>query len=214
MIRGVLLDMDGVIIDSEPFICEAAVRMFAERGVTVRPEDFEPFVGMGEDRYIGGVAEAHGVRLDTQAAKARTYEIYAEIIRGALRPLPGVREFLEEVDRRSLRVALATSADHVKVVSSLKEIGLAETEFEAIVHGLDVARKKPFPDIYLRAAILLGLAPTSCLVVEDSVSGVKAAKNAGSRCLALTTSFPRESLCEADWICGDLSEFPRQALDW
>jgi HAD superfamily hydrolase (TIGR01509 family) len=214
MIQAVLLDMDGVVIDSEEFICRAAVKMFGEHGVTVSPADFEPFVGMGEDRYLGGVAEAHGVTIDPVKDKARTYEIYAQIIEGELKPLPGVREFLAAVKDRGLKVALATSADEVKVEASLREIGLVESEFDATVHGLDVARKKPFPDIYLRAAILLGVPPTSCLVVEDSVSGVKAAEAAGARCLALTTSFDAESLGAADWICPDLSEYPAEAIDW
>ncbi|MCE5199878.1 HAD hydrolase-like protein, partial [bacterium] len=59
MIRGIIFDMDGVLVDSEPFICEAAMRMFAEHGITVKPEDFLPFVGAGEDRYVGGVAEKY-----------------------------------------------------------------------------------------------------------------------------------------------------------
>ena len=100
---GVIFDMDGVLCDSEPFICEAACRMFAERhGVTVRPDDFIPFVGAGENRYLGGVAEKHGVALDLEADKARTYDIYLEIIQGRLQPLPGAPEFI--ADCRALDV--------------------------------------------------------------------------------------------------------------
>jgi beta-phosphoglucomutase-like phosphatase (HAD superfamily) len=74
-LRGVIFDMDGVLVDSEPFIAEAAIRMFAERGHALRPEDFHPFVGTGEDRFLGGPAEARGIALDLPAAKARTYEL-------------------------------------------------------------------------------------------------------------------------------------------
>lgn len=214
MIQAALLDMDGVLIDSEDFICEAAVRMFREKGVEVSPADFEPFVGTGEDRYLGGVAEVHGVSLDIDVAKARTYEIYTELIRGKLEALPGVHSYVALLRERGLKIALATSADHVKVAASLAEIGMPESSFDTVVNGLDVVRKKPFPDIYLRAAIMLGVPPTSCLVVEDSIHGVKAAKSAGARCLAVTTSFDAAELTEADWICRDLSDAPDAALDW
>ena len=74
-IRAVIFDMDGVLTDSEPLINEAAVAMFRELGLRVRPEDFVPFVGTGEDRYLGGVAEQYQFELDLPAAKRRTYEI-------------------------------------------------------------------------------------------------------------------------------------------
>ena len=90
--RGVVFDMDGVLCDSEPFICEAARRMFAEKyQLQVRPEDFLPFVGAGENRYLGGVAEQYGITWDLQEDKRRTYDIYLDIIRGRLEPLAGVR---------------------------------------------------------------------------------------------------------------------------
>src|SRR5208283_2671775 len=93
--RGVVFDMDGVLCDSEPFICEAATRMFRERhNIEVTGDDFLPFVGAGENRYLGGVAEKYGVRLDLESDKKRTYQIYLDIIRGRLQPLAGVREFI------------------------------------------------------------------------------------------------------------------------
>ena len=88
-IAGVIFDMDGVLVESEPFIADASVRMFAEKGVAVRPEDFRPFIGMGEDRFLGGVAEARGVVLEMPRDKVRTYEIYLELIKGASSPFPG-----------------------------------------------------------------------------------------------------------------------------
>ena len=77
--------------------------------------------------------------------------------------------------------------------------------FDAIVVGEDVSHKKPAPDIFLLAANRLKLKPEECLVVEDAVSGVAAAKAAGSRCLALTTSFCQEELAQADLFATDLS---------
>ncbi len=214
MLEGVIFDMDGVLVDSEPFICEAAVRVFAERGLTVCPEDFVPFVGAGEDRYIGGVAENYGFTLDIQQAKARTYEIYAEIVRGRLKALPGVREFISKARARGLKLALASSADRVKININLSEMGLPLDTFDAIVSGQDVVKKKPDPEIFLAAAARLRLIPGQCLVVEDAVNGTSAAKAAGMRCLALTTSFTAEQLSGADWISNTLADAPEEALQW
>jgi HAD superfamily hydrolase (TIGR01509 family) len=214
MIRGVLFDMDGVLSDSEPFICKAAIMMFSEIGLQVRPEDFKPFVGTGENMYIGGVAEKYNLKVDIEKVKARTYEIYQTVIRGSLKPLPGACEFVESCIGHGFKLALATSTDRVKMTANLNEIGIPASKFHATVSGLDVVNKKPFPDIYIMAAEKIGLKPGECLVVEDAVSGIKAAKSAGCRCLAVTTSFDRLRLNEADWICDSLKNVPEEALNW
>lgn len=206
--------MDGVLIDSEEFICEAAIRMFAERGLTVDREDFKPFVGMGENRYLGGVAEKYGFEFHLEEDKARTYEIYAEIAPSRLIPLPGVHDFIRHCKSRSLKLAVATSADLIKMKINLAALNLEPRTFDLTINGLEVERKKPFPDIYLEAARRLGVPPEECLVVEDAVSGIQAAKAAGCRCLALTTSFPAEKLSEADWICTNLGDAPEEAIHW
>jgi beta-phosphoglucomutase len=210
----VIFDMDGVLVLSEPFIAAAAIAMFAERGFTVRPEEFRPFIGTGEDRFIGGVAAARGIPIEPERDKARTYAIYLEQIRGRLQPLPGVREFVATCRAKGLRLAVASGSDTIKVEANLREIDLAPTDFAAIVTGSEVERKKPAPDIFLNACARLDLDPASCLVIEDAVNGVRAAKAAGARCLALTTSFPGVDLAQADWIATDLAHVPSDALAW
>jgi beta-phosphoglucomutase len=214
MIRGVLFDMDGVLVDSEAFICKAAIIMFGELSLKVSPEDFLPFVGMGENRYIGGVAEKYGLPLDINQAKARTYQIYEKIVKDQLYPLPGALEFITRCRNKGLKLALATSADRVKMEVNMWEIGLTSQSFDATINGLEVKRKKPFPDIYLKAAESIGLKPVECLVVEDAVSGVKAAISAGCRCLAVTTSFNATDLKKADWVCDSLLTVPDEVLNW
>ena len=214
-ILGVIFDMDGVLCDSEPFICEAARRMFAETyGRQVRPEDFIPFVGTGENRYLGGVAEKYGIRLDIEADKARTYAIYLEIIRGRLAPLPGVREFIGACRQRGLKLAIATSADRVKLDGNLAQLDLPAEGFDLCLTGSEVVHKKPHPEIFLTAAAGLGLAPGRCLVVEDAPSGVRAGKAAGAKCLGLTSSFSEAELRDAgaDWIGSDLAHVPEGVL--
>ena len=214
MIKGVLFDMDGVLVDSEEFICKAAVKMFEEKGITVHEDDFLPFVGAGEDRYIGGVAEKYGISLDLKTAKKRTYEIYDEIIQGNMEILPGVRDFIKKCRDFKLRIALATSADETKMKANLNATGLTLSLFDAAVSGLDVERKKPYPDIYVKAARLIGLSPENCLVIEDAVNGVAAAKAAGARCLAITSSFTRTQLHDADWFADDLAHVPDDVFSW
>lgn len=206
--QGVLFDMDGVLADSEEFIAEAAQAMFAETYKTaVKLSDFLPFVGAGEDKYLGGVAALYGIVPDLPRDKARTYSLYGELIQGRLKPLPGAVAFVKACRSRGIKTALATSADKPKMVSTLAAIGLLESDFDATVNGLDVARKKPFPDIFLEAARRIGVEPVRCLVVEDAVNGVKAALAAGCACLALATTFPEADLraAGATDIIPDLS---------
>lgn len=216
MIKAVIFDMDGVLCDSEPFICEAACRMFRERhGVEALPEDFVPFVGAGEDCYLGGVAEKYGVKLTMPADKNRTYAIYLDIIKGRLRPLPGAREFASDCRRRGLKLAVVTSADRVKLTGNLAEIRLPEETFDICLTGDDIRRKKPDPEGFLLAAARLGVPPAQCLVIEDAPNGIKAARAGGMRALGLTSSFNSETLKQAgaDWVASDLAHVPAGICD-
>lgn len=210
-IAAVIFDMDGVLCHSEALTAEAGRRMFAETyGVHVDLCDFEPFLGTGEDRYLGGVAEKYGICLTMPRDKVRMYTIYGEIASGQLQPLNGVREFINDCRARGLKLAVASSADKMKVDINLREIGLPPATFDAVLTGNDATHKKPHPEVFLVAAAHLALMPSVCLVVEDAPSGIKAAKAAGSPCLGLTTSFPEPILREAgaDWIAPDLVHLP------
>ena len=215
-IQGVIFDMDGVLCDSEEFIAEAGCRMFAEHyGVTVQPEDFVPFVGTGEKRYLGGVAEKYGIAWDLERDKTRTYNLYLEIIPGRLDPLAGVVEFISACREAGAKLAVATSADRVKMDGNLAEIGVPAERFDFCVTGSDVEHAKPHPEIFLTAVARLGLAPEQCLVVEDAINGIQAAKAAGTKCLALTTSFTEAELLDAgaDWVAPDLAHVPAAVTD-
>jgi beta-phosphoglucomutase len=212
--KAVLFDMDGVLLDSEEYICKAGVEMFREKGVQVSPLDFLEFTGMGENRYLGGVAGKHHIPFDLEKDKARTYEIYAELVKGNLTLLPGAKEFIGRCLERGLKIALASSADRIKIEVNLEETGIPQGTFHAIVSGLDIENKKPAPDIFLKAAEVLGVEISHCLVIEDAVSGVAAGKAAGARVLALTTSFNAEELSGADWIAGTLAEVDMEVFSW
>src|SRR5512133_2141754 len=110
-IRAVIFDMDGVLANSEPLINAAAIAMFKEKGLVVQPEDFLPFVGAGEDRYIGGVAEKYNFELAVPQAKKRTYEIYLDLVPTRLEAFPGVHDLVRQCRQAGLLVAVASSTD-------------------------------------------------------------------------------------------------------
>lgn len=214
MIKGVLFDMDGVLLDSEEFITRAGMMMFREKGFAVNESDFKPFTGMGENRFLGGVAAKYSIPFDPEKDKARAYAIYEQITRGKLKPLNGVNEFINRCRKKNLKLAVATSADEVKMRINLRETGLQESLFDALVNGLQVKYKKPHPEIYLLAADKLQLRPEECLVVEDALSGMESAKAAGCKCLAITSSFKAEEFDRADWVVDDMASVPDDCLNW
>jgi beta-phosphoglucomutase len=205
-ICAVIFDMDGVLTDSEPLINAAAIAMFKEKGLVVQPEEFLPFVGTGEDRYIGGVAAKHSFVLNLPAAKKRTYEIYLDLVPLRLRAFDGANDLVRTCQKAGLRLAVASSADRIKIDANLRQIDLPPQTWDAVVSAEDVLAKKPAPDIFLCAAAKLGLAPAQCVVVEDAVNGVQAAKAAGMRCVAVAQTFPATALLQADLVAPRISD--------
>lgn len=199
-IGAVIFDMDGVLADSEPIINAAAIAMFGEHGLLVQAEDFAPFVGAGEDRYLAGVAELYRFPLDLPRAKQRTYERYLDLIPQQLNAFPGAAELVLACRDAGLKVAVASSADLVKVTATLAHIGLPLPGWDAVATGDQVLHKKPAPDLFLAAAARLALDPAACVVIEDAVTGIRAAVAAGMRCVAVAHTFPAAHLLAADVI--------------
>lgn len=211
-IQAVLFDMDGVLTDSEPLICESAIRMFLESGLRVQSSDFLPFVGTGEDRYLGGVAEAYGFPIDIAKAKHRTYEIYLELVPMRLRAFPGAQQLVNACRSSGLKIAVVSSADKVKITANLNQIGLSPETWDAVVTAETVQRKKPAPDLFLAAAARLHLPPSACVVVEDAVNGVEAARAARMRCVAVAQTFSAEKLAQADLVRPTIQDVTLQDL--
>lgn len=210
--RAVVFDMDGVLTDSEPLICAAAMEMFRERGLVVQASDFQPFVGAGENRYIGGVAEKYGMALDIDRAKARTYELYLAMVPARLDAFPGAVELVQRCCAAGKPCAVASSADRIKVEANLNKIGLPPAAWQAVVTAEDVTQRKPAPDLFLMAARRLGVDPHQCTVVEDAVNGIAAAKAAGMRCVAVATTFPAERLRQADLVRPSIGDIDLKDL--
>ncbi len=212
---AVIFDMDGVLADTESLIADATIRMFQDcYGVTLTPEDFRPFIGTGAVRYVEGPAEAANVTIDLEEALRVRHENFTALLeRGACNALPGAIELVNAIaDHETLLLGLATSSPQKKAEETWEAIGLPSERFDALVSGDMVTHKKPHPEIYLHAASLLKVAPATCVVIEDALTGVTAAKAAGMRCIGVTNSFSREALSDADCVVDSLLELTAAGL--
>jgi HAD superfamily hydrolase (TIGR01509 family) len=192
-ISALIFDMDGLLVDSEPF-AEAAMRSFLERyGHVLTDEVSVRLLGRRVPEAIQIVAEHYGMVDDHTELETLYNEIRLAAIRGNLRPLPGAVEIIAFGRDNGLRLALATSNTREHVNLSLAEAALADL-FDAEATGEEVERGKPEPDIFLLAATRLGAAPGGCVVLEDSAAGIAAAKAAGMR--AIWIPQPRSEVLE------------------
>ena len=209
--KAILFDMDGVLIESEELMRASAIRALADYGVQAKHEDFLEFTGMGEDRFVGGVAEKYGLAYDP-AMKELAYDYFGQNVMEQAHVPAGVKEMLLELHSRGLTLAVCSAADLRKVKYNIRAIGVDESLFTALVTGSDVARKKPFPDIYLMGAQKVGIDPKDCLVVEDAISGIQAAHAAGMDAVGVPTTFTKEQLTEKaapDYMLDEIKQLPQ-----
>ncbi|MFA7672406.1 MAG: HAD-IA family hydrolase [Clostridia bacterium] len=199
VVKGIVFDMDGVLIDSEQLMSLSAIEALKEFGVEAQPQDFIPYMGQGENSFIGNVSRKYGVEYE-YAMKYRAYEIYDSLVETKAKFFPNVKETIMELKRRGYRISLASGADLMKVTSNIRAIGLDNSIFNALVTGNDVTLGKPNPYIFLLAAEKMKMNAAYCMVCEDTISGIKAAKAAGMQCLGITSSLESKVLinCGAD----------------
>ena len=206
--KAILFDMDGVLIESEFLMRHSAIQALAEYGIEAKHEDFREFTGMGEDMFVGGVAQKYG-HTYTYDMKDRAYDYFGEQVKELAHVPEGVKEMLTALHEKGLVMAVCSAADLRKVRYNIQAIGVDESIFAALVTGSDVERKKPFPDIYLKGAELIGMDPKDCLVVEDAVSGIKAAHAAGMDAVGVPTTFSKEELMERvhpEYLLNEIKE--------
>ncbi|MBQ3150190.1 MAG: HAD-IA family hydrolase [Clostridia bacterium] len=207
MISLVIFDMDGVLIDSEDAITLCAMDALREGYcVNASYDDFKEFTGMGEVKFIGGVAEKYGVPFCPEM-KDSTYRIYCDTANERVKVYPWSDFVVDSVLNAGFKAAVGSAADEIKVMCNIRRLNLDTSKLASLVTASEVVNKKPDPEIFLKAAEKAGIAPSLCLVVEDAVSGVIAAKRAGMTCIAVTTSFDADTLknAGADMVVDDLS---------
>ncbi|MCI6636159.1 MAG: HAD-IA family hydrolase [Clostridiales bacterium] len=200
MKKAVLFDMDGVLIDSEVVMLHAAMEGFQPFGIDATPEDFAPYVGAGENAYLGNVARKYGVAY-TPEVRDHVYDVYGEKINRSY-TCPRAGEIIAALTEQGIPFAICSSADKVKIHHNLRALGIPETAFPAIVSGEDVTKNKPEPEIYEKGAAILGVKPEECIVVEDTLNGIRAGKSSGATTVAVGTS-----LNLTDFIAGGNADY-------
>jgi HAD superfamily hydrolase (TIGR01509 family) len=204
-VRAVIFDMDGVIVDSEPYSMQALIDILRLYGIEPTPDELQRSYGRRVRDDFVDYFSRHGVTADVDTAIAHKHARYYHLAAGHLQPLPGVVALLRRLRDHGARLALASSGDRVKVAFGMQALALIDV-FDAVVTGDDVSHSKPDPEIYLVAAQRLKVPPAECIAIEDAPAGVEAAKRAGMRCLAVTNSVTRDRLHKADLIVDSLAD--------
>jgi HAD superfamily hydrolase (TIGR01509 family) len=204
-VQAVIFDMDGVIVDSEPYSMRALIDTLRRYGIEPTPDDLRRSYGRRVRDDIADYFARYAVSADVDIAIAHKHARYYHLAAGHLHPFAGVMALLERIRHHGYRLALASSGDRVKVAFGMQALELNRI-FETVITGDDVSHSKPDPEIYLMTAQRLGLPPADCIAIEDAPAGVEAAKRAGMRCIAVTNSVAREQLQQADLIVDALAD--------
>ena len=202
---AVIWDMDGVIVDTGVHHRDAWTEAFRKRGVDFTEEDFAATFGRRNGdvirRMLGKKTPGDLIQEISEEKEADYRRRAAE----SLTALPGVVALLEDLEVAGFRQAIATSAPLANVRQIMQSLQL-DRYFDCVVTEKDVSRGKPSPEGFLLAARTLDIPPANCVVIEDAVAGVSAARRAGMRCVAVTTSHPRRDLGQADLILDSLED--------
>jgi putative hydrolase of the HAD superfamily len=204
---GLIFDVDGVLADTEALSAQACTDAFRTLyNIDIPLEEHRAFIGATPEHHVEGLARRHGVRIRTlDAVDAHLNNFLARMNDAGDISYPGARALISDVARYpEWKLALATGSGRTRSEATIAKVELDPGVFVAWVTGDDVNFAKPDPEIYLRTASRLGLFPRQCVVIEDSVAGLAAAKAASMHCIAVTNTFPGEALRAADRIVDTL----------
>lgn len=210
-----IFDMDGVLVNSNPFHVKKWVELLEERNISFKREDVpHQILGMHNDdafrAYFGASMTAQEMRRAGEELEAR----FREVFRPHAKPLPGVVALLGALRDEGIPLAVASSAIRSNVEFFVDVLRLRPF-FQCLMSGDDVSSPKPDPEIYLQAAGKLGAAPSGCVAFEDSFAGIEAVKNAGMKCVAIASTFPFDELrgkTRADRVVRSFAELSVEKL--
>ena len=206
-----LFDMDGVIIDSNPFHKIALKRFCKKYGHDLSEEQLkERIYGRTNKDWIPNIfGELEPDQLKKYADEKEA--LFRELYERDIKPVDGLISFLEKMEKQNIARAIATSAPRANVDFTLEKTGTGRF-FNTILDEAFVTKGKPDPEIYLKTAAALGYKPENCIVLEDSLSGVKSGKNAGCKVIGITTTHSGEELEGTDLVTANFIELDPNAL--
>jgi beta-phosphoglucomutase family hydrolase len=202
-IKGIVFDMDGVLVDSEPVHIDAWNEVFAKFDLHFSHEWFNNWIGVSDRNFVAKIVEKYNIPTENATLLEDKRRVFETMIAQGVPTHKGVKELMPKLHK--FDKAVATSSNRSGAMLSLEGAGLLPY-FKNIVTADDVLNHKPSPDCYLKAAHDLGFEPSECIGIEDSVSGIKAAKSAGLFIIGIATSLPAHFLTEADLVLGTTEE--------
>lgn len=204
---GAIFDWDGVIIDSSECHETSWDRLALEENRALPPGHFKIGFGRRNEYIIPNVLGWTRDDAEIRRLALRKEELYRIVVRECgVEALPGVRPWLEALQRAGVACAIGSSTHRANIELTLSQIGLAPF-FRAIVSSEDVTHGKPHPEVFLKAAGRIARPPGQCVVFEDAYAGLEAARAGGMRCVAVATTHPPETLApHADRVVNRLDE--------
>ncbi len=223
MLRAVIFDFNGIIVDDEPIHFELFQQVLEEEGIRLTEQDYYArYLGFDDRGAFSAAFREHGRRINEQEIARlieRKARYYQEMIQNKMRVFPGVKTLVSTLSKR-LPLAIASGALRDEIETILTTVSLRDY-FRAIVSAEDVKEGKPEPEIFLKALAELNgdtpdvpkIAAAECLVIEDSKEGIRGARRAGMKCLAVANSHPPEQLAEATAVVKSLEEVELSFLE-
>jgi HAD superfamily hydrolase (TIGR01509 family) len=200
---AILFDMDGVIVDSNPYHKAALVQFCEQHGYHLTDAELrQKIYGRTNKEWITNLFDGQVTPAQVAQYADEKEALYRQLYQHDIVAVPGLPGFLAELAAGGVPLAIATSAPRANVDFTLGKTGLGQY-FDIILDDSFVEHGKPNPEIYLKTAAAVGFAPADCVVFEDSIAGVRAGKAAGCRVVAIGTTHTREELPEADLYVPD-----------
>lgn len=183
MLKAIIFDMDGVLIDSEPIHLESFRRLMESLSIHYDKDYYLQFIGSTTDYMWNKIISDYNITLSKDELMEKSNDFVREINGADGYPvMKGAADLIRRLSRAGIRLAVASSSGMDRIESTLDKLGVREL-FNGVVSGMQVQNPKPAPDTFLEAARILEVNPDECIVIEDSLNGMKAAKNAGMICV-------------------------------